>query len=163
MALAVVKDLRVARALATAEDLEALETDVLAGFVLVRAVAGLSAPARERVSSWLLERTELLEAKPGLAAAAGEDGLWVGKRGLLTVDGITDVVLAVGAATGRDGIRRHALRHTYVPGFGKKVPTPPRSKELMGHESLDTTAQDFRLSAKSSPTSTALSSTDSRW
>ncbi|AQZ70398.1 recombinase [[Actinomadura] parvosata subsp. kistnae] len=42
MTLAVVKDLRVARAPATAEDLEALETDVLAGFVLARAAAGLS-------------------------------------------------------------------------------------------------------------------------
>ncbi|MEV4116551.1 hypothetical protein [Nonomuraea sp. NPDC049695] len=42
MALAVVKDLRVARAPAAAEDLEALETDVLAGFVLARAAAGLS-------------------------------------------------------------------------------------------------------------------------
>jgi hypothetical protein len=34
--------LRVARAPATAEDLAALETDVLAGFVLARAAAGLS-------------------------------------------------------------------------------------------------------------------------
>ncbi len=42
MSLAVVRDLRVARAPATAEDLEALETDVLAGFVLARAAAGLS-------------------------------------------------------------------------------------------------------------------------
>jgi hypothetical protein len=42
LALAVVRDLRVARAPATPEDLEALETDVLAGFVLARAAAGLS-------------------------------------------------------------------------------------------------------------------------
>ncbi|MDQ2708152.1 MAG: site-specific integrase [Actinomycetota bacterium] len=42
MNLAVVRDLRVARAPATAEDLEALDTDVLAGFVLARAAAGLS-------------------------------------------------------------------------------------------------------------------------
>jgi hypothetical protein len=42
LALAVVKDLRVARAPATTEDLAALETDVLAGFVLARAAAGLS-------------------------------------------------------------------------------------------------------------------------
>ncbi|MGN9846948.1 hypothetical protein ACTMTI_53570 [Nonomuraea sp. H19] len=42
MALAVVKDLRVARAPAIAEDLEALETDVLTGFVLARAAAGLA-------------------------------------------------------------------------------------------------------------------------
>ena len=37
-----VRDLRVARAPVTAEDLAALQTDVLAGFVLARAAAGLS-------------------------------------------------------------------------------------------------------------------------
>lgn len=42
MSLAAVRDLRVARAPATVEDLAALETDVLAGFVLARAAAGLS-------------------------------------------------------------------------------------------------------------------------
>jgi hypothetical protein len=42
LTLAVVRDLRVARAPATPDDLEALETDVLAGFVLARAAAGLS-------------------------------------------------------------------------------------------------------------------------
>jgi hypothetical protein len=38
----VVRDLRVARAPVTADDLVAFETDVLAGFVLARAAAGLS-------------------------------------------------------------------------------------------------------------------------
>ena len=42
MSLGVVRDLRVARAPVTAEDLAALQTDVLAGFVLARAAAGLS-------------------------------------------------------------------------------------------------------------------------
>ncbi|MGP4103827.1 tyrosine-type recombinase/integrase [Nonomuraea sp. KM90] len=42
MALAAVRDLRVARAPATADELVAFETDVLAGFVLARAAAGLS-------------------------------------------------------------------------------------------------------------------------
>ena len=42
MSLAVVRDLRVARALVTLDDLAALETDVLAGFVLARAAAGLA-------------------------------------------------------------------------------------------------------------------------
>ena len=41
MSLAAVRDLRVARAPVTAEDLAALQTDVLAGFVLARAAAGL--------------------------------------------------------------------------------------------------------------------------
>lgn len=42
MGLAVVRDLRGARALAGPEELAAFETDVLAGFVLARAAAGLS-------------------------------------------------------------------------------------------------------------------------
>ena len=42
MSLAVVRDLRVARAPVTAEELAAVETDVLAGFVLARAAAGLA-------------------------------------------------------------------------------------------------------------------------
>jgi hypothetical protein len=42
LSLAVVRDLRVARAPATPDDLAALETDVLAGFVLARAAAGLA-------------------------------------------------------------------------------------------------------------------------
>ena len=42
MALAVVRDLRDARASAGPEELAGFETDVLAGFVLARAAAGLS-------------------------------------------------------------------------------------------------------------------------
>ena len=42
MSLAVVRDLRAARAAAGPEELAAFETDVLAGFVLARAAAGLS-------------------------------------------------------------------------------------------------------------------------
>ncbi|MEU9505305.1 hypothetical protein AB0D32_03350 [Micromonospora sp. NPDC048170] len=42
MALAAVRDLREHRGLASAAELEAFETDVLAGFVLARASAGLA-------------------------------------------------------------------------------------------------------------------------
>jgi len=42
LTLAVVRDLREARALAGPEELAGFETDVLAGFVLARAAAGLS-------------------------------------------------------------------------------------------------------------------------
>lgn len=42
MSLAVVQDLRVARPSATADEVAAFETDVLAGFVLARAAAGLA-------------------------------------------------------------------------------------------------------------------------
>ena len=40
MSLAAVRDLRVARAPVTAEDLAALQTDVLAGYVFAQAAAG---------------------------------------------------------------------------------------------------------------------------
>lgn len=42
LSLAVVRDLREARAAAGPDELVALETDVLAGFVLARAAAGLA-------------------------------------------------------------------------------------------------------------------------
>ena len=42
MSLAVVRDLREARAAAGPDELAALETDVFAGFVLARAAAGLA-------------------------------------------------------------------------------------------------------------------------
>jgi hypothetical protein len=55
LSLAAVRDLRVARAPVTAEDLAALETNVLAGFVLARAASHCAischAPSSERVRS----------------------------------------------------------------------------------------------------------------
>jgi hypothetical protein len=42
LALAVVRDLREARPIAGPDELAAFETDVLAGFVLARAAAGLA-------------------------------------------------------------------------------------------------------------------------
>ena len=78
MALAAVRDLRVVRAPATAEDLEALETDVLAGFVLARAAAGLSDATissdvmhLEQVRAWF--GRPLWEMEPSGAAIRQED------------------------------------------------------------------------------------------
>ena len=60
MALAVVRDLREARTPASAEEIAAFETDVLAGFVLARAAAGLADTTiagdvvhLEQVRAWL--------------------------------------------------------------------------------------------------------------
>ncbi|MEU3168685.1 tyrosine-type recombinase/integrase [Streptosporangium sp. NPDC006930] len=55
----------------------------------------LPIPARERLTAWLQVRAELLAARPALANAVGE-GLWAVQRGRLTVNGVTDVVRAVG-------------------------------------------------------------------
>lgn len=63
LSLAVVRDLRVVRASVTLDDLAALETDVLAWFVLARAAAGLAdstiasnAVHLEQVRAWSGER-----------------------------------------------------------------------------------------------------------
>ena len=47
--VAVVRDLRDARAVTGPDELEAFETDVLAGFVLARAAAGLSDPGDDQL------------------------------------------------------------------------------------------------------------------
>jgi integrase len=70
LSLAVVRDLRVARPPATAEDIAALETDVVAGFVLARAAAGL---ADSTISSDVLHLEQLplepSEIKQSITAA----------------------------------------------------------------------------------------------
>ena len=70
MSLAPVRDLRVARAPVTAEDLAALQTDVLAGFVLARAAAGLS---DETIASDVVMRPAGAPGRlsPGRAARRG--------------------------------------------------------------------------------------------
>lgn len=60
----------------------------------------LPARARERITAWLDKR----------GTTAGP--LWQGQRGKLTNSGITQVVLAAGAATGIQGLRPHRLRHS---------------------------------------------------
>jgi integrase len=92
----------------------------------------LPAPGRERISAWLLERG----ADPG--------PLWAGQRGPLSVSGITQVVLAVGAAAGVPGLRPHRLRHTYATRLRQGGADPAQVQALLGHSSLDTTARYFR-------------------
>ncbi|MDP9843697.1 tyrosine-type recombinase/integrase [Streptosporangium lutulentum] len=106
----------------------------------------LPIPARERLSAWLLARTELLTARPALAETAG-DGLWTGQRGRLSVDGVTDVVRAVGKAADLPGLRPHRLRHTYATRLREAGADHAQIQALLGHASIETTARYFRASA----------------
>ncbi|MFD1939581.1 MULTISPECIES: tyrosine-type recombinase/integrase [Nonomuraea] len=90
------------------------------------------APARERLSAWLLERG----SDPG--------PLWMGQRGPLTVSGITQVVLAAGEEAGLKGVRPHDLRHTYATRLRQEGADPAQVQALLGHAKLDTTARYFR-------------------
>ncbi|WP_440072693.1 tyrosine-type recombinase/integrase [Streptosporangium sp. OZ121] len=106
----------------------------------------LPVPARERLIAWLKVRAELLTSRPALADAVSE-GLWAGQRGRLTVDGVTDVVRAVGKDAGLPGLRPHRLRHTYATRLREADADHAQIQALLGHTSIETTARYFRASA----------------
>ncbi|GAA2857756.1 hypothetical protein GCM10010517_16170 [Streptosporangium fragile] len=105
LALAVVKDPRVARAPAVAEDLEALETDMLSGFVPARAAAGLS----DGTTSSDVVHLEQVRA-------------WFGRPLWEMEPSDTDVYLRQGAARHREG-------HPAGPGPGDQDVLPVRQAQ----------------------------------
>ncbi|WP_067828638.1 tyrosine-type recombinase/integrase [Actinomadura kijaniata] len=92
----------------------------------------LPARARQRLADWIAVRGRA----PG--------PLWTGQRGPLTISGITQVVLAIGAAAGLPGLRPHTLRHTYATRLRHGGADVAQIQALLGHTSLDTTARYFR-------------------
>lgn len=100
----------------------------------VRAVP-VPAPGRTRLSAWLLQRG----ADPG--------PLWSGQRGALTVSGLTQAVLAVGAEAGVEGLRPHRLRHSYATRLRQHGADAAQIQALMGHSAAESTARYFRAGA----------------
>ena len=92
----------------------------------------LSRRARVPVSAWLDERGR----HPG--------PVWRGQRGPLTISGITQVVLAVGADAGIPGLRPHRCRHTFGTRLRQGGADPAQVQALLGHASIDTAARYFR-------------------
>ena len=92
----------------------------------------LPAIARERLSAWILERGR----EPGR--------LFLGQRGPLSISGITQVVLAVGADAGLPGLRPHRLRHTYATRLRQGGADPAQIQALLGHASIETSSRYFR-------------------
>ncbi|MFF0526594.1 tyrosine-type recombinase/integrase [Actinomadura nitritigenes] len=83
-----------------------------------------------------------------LAERGRKDGpLWRGQRGPLTISGITQVVLAVGAAAGIEGLRPHMLRHTYGTRLRRGGADPAQVQYLLGHASVATAGRYFRAGA----------------
>jgi integrase len=105
-------------------------------------------PARPWVRDYLLQRGD----QPG--------GLWLGRHGPLTVDGITNVVMAVAKDAGLPSIRPHRLRHTFATRCrdGRLAGVDPDGRTggmhpavlqyLLGHASPDTTARYYRAGAE---------------
>ncbi|RSN46558.1 tyrosine-type recombinase/integrase [Actinomadura sp. WAC 06369] len=95
----------------------------------------LPAPARAAVVDYLAER------------GRADGPLWLGQRGPLTVSGLTQVVLAVGAAAGVPGLRPQRLRHTYGTRLRRGGADPAQVQALLGHASIETAARYFRAGA----------------
>ncbi|MFI6505865.1 hypothetical protein [Nonomuraea typhae] len=92
----------------------------------VRTVA-LPPVARQALAAWLDER------------GTAEGPLWEGQRGPLSISGITQVVLAVGADAGLTGLQPHRLCESGVDLAQIQAP--------MGHSSQETSARYFRAGA----------------
>lgn len=95
----------------------------------------LAPRSRAVLSAWIHERGN----DPG--------PLWYGQRGRLTISGITQVVLAVGAAAGVTGLRPHVLRHTYATRLRQDGADVAQVQALLGHATLETAGRYFRAGA----------------
>ena len=98
-------------------------------------------PVRERIPAWLAARTQLLAERPGLVDAG--EALWLGKRGVLSTDGITDVVRTVGVDANLPGLRPHRLRHTYATRLREGGADAAVIQALLGYASIDTAGRYF--------------------
>lgn len=90
------------------------------------------AVARERLGAWL----RLRGSEPG--------PLWLGQRGPLTVSGLTQIVLAVGADAGVPGLRPHRLRHTFATRLRQAGVDVAQVQYLLGHADIRTSSRYFR-------------------
>ncbi|HKT03480.1 MAG TPA: tyrosine-type recombinase/integrase [Rugosimonospora sp.] len=88
--------------------------------------------ARKRISAWIRQR------------GTGLGRLFTGQRGPLSVSGITQVVLAVGADAKLAGLRPHRLRHSYATRLRQGGADPAQVQALLGHGSIETSARYFR-------------------
>jgi site-specific recombinase XerD len=97
-------------------------------------VVPLESPARKALSAYLLEHS-------------GSGPLWIGRRGPMTTEGITQTVLAIGRAAGLPGLRPHRLRHTFATRLRQDGADVAQIQALLGHGSVETSARYFRASA----------------
>jgi integrase/recombinase XerC len=96
----------------------------------------LNAEAREALREWLA-------ARPSVP----EDALFIGRRGPLTPSGVWRIVTACARRAGLEGAHPHTLRHTFATRLLREAGADLVTvAELMGHESLNTTARYTRPS-----------------
>lgn len=98
----------------------------------------LNAEVREALREWL-------SARP----AAPDDRLFIGRRGPLTPSGVWRIVAQYARKAGLEDVHPHVLRHTFATRLLREAGADLVTvAELLGHESLNTTARYTRPSEK---------------
>lgn len=91
----------------------------------------LNTEAREILREWLSVRP-----------LAPDDHLFIGRRGPLTPSGVWRIVVKYARKAGLENVHPHVLRHTFATRLLREVGTDLVTvAELLGHESLNTTAR----------------------
>ncbi|WP_322797983.1 tyrosine-type recombinase/integrase [Thermoflexus sp.] len=94
----------------------------------------LGAEARGALQAYLMTRPEM-----------GSDALFIGRRGPLTASGVWQVVKKYARKAGLGGVHPHMLRHTFATRLLREAGVDLVTvSELLGHESLNTTARYTR-------------------
>ncbi len=98
----------------------------------------LNAEVREALRGWL-------SARP----AVPDDHLFIGRRGPLTPSGVWRIVAEYARKAGLEDVHPHVLRHTFATRLLREAGADLVTvAELLGHESLNTTARYTRPSEK---------------
>jgi integrase/recombinase XerC len=98
----------------------------------------LNAGVREALREWLSVRP-----------AAADDRLFIGRRGPLTPSGVWRIVTKLARRAGLEDVHPHALRHTFATRLLREAGADLVTvAELLGHESVNTTARYTRPSEK---------------
>lgn len=94
----------------------------------------LAPEARRALQAYLAVRPEI-----------DSDRLFIGRRGPLTPSGVWQIVKAYARQAGLDGVHPHMLRHTFATRLLREAGADLVTvAELLGHESLNTTARYTR-------------------
>lgn len=112
------------------------DIDFIKGIVVVRHGKGdkeRNVYISDKARIWL-ERY-ILEERKGV----GQDALWLGKQGRLSVGGIEDVVKKIGKRAGVEKAHPHRFRHTLATNMVKRGAPLQQVQLVLGHEDISTT------------------------
>ena len=110
------------------------DIDFYRGEVIIRSGKG----SKERVT--YLTEVATLWLKKYLETRSDNDiALFMGKRGRLSVRGIEVIVKRIAEKAGVEGAHPHRFRHTLASKMIERGAPVTVVKEILGHESLDTT------------------------